>query len=340
MKLISFAVPCYNSENYMKKCIDSLLVGKEKVEIILIDDGSTDNTPKIADNYQEKYPDIIRVIHKENGGHGSGIMAGLEHATGLYYMVVDSDDWADPTALTKLLDLIESMLHNGNSVDLLVANYVYEHVEDNTSHTINYHGILPCDRIFTWDQSRRFGILRYLTMHSAFYKTELLRNAKLNIPLHTFYVDNVYLYVPLPMVKTLYYCDVDFYRYYIGRSDQSVNESIMIKRVDQHLLVSKLILESHDLAELKKSNKKLYIFMRNYASIIVTTTAMLLTLDGSKESIHKLMEYWKYLKEVHPKFYPHLRYRSLAGFFAYKNIIMRKISLFGYRMVRKFYKFT
>ena len=91
MKDISFVVPCYNSEAYMEKCIDSLLIGKNQVEIIIVDDGSTDKTGKIADDYHKKYPEIIKVIHQENGGHGEGINVGLKHATGKYFKVVDSD---------------------------------------------------------------------------------------------------------------------------------------------------------------------------------------------------------------------------------------------------------
>lgn len=77
MKLLSITVPCYNSQDYMKHCIDSLLVGGNEVEIIIVDDGSTDSTGEIADQYQTEYPEIVRVIHKKNGGHGSAVNAGI-----------------------------------------------------------------------------------------------------------------------------------------------------------------------------------------------------------------------------------------------------------------------
>ena len=80
LKKITFTVPCYNSEEYMERCIDSLLVGRDEVEIIIVNDGSTDKTGSIADNYAKKYPNIVRVIHKENGGHGSGVNRGLKEA--------------------------------------------------------------------------------------------------------------------------------------------------------------------------------------------------------------------------------------------------------------------
>ena len=124
-KLISFCVPSYNSEAYMEKCIDSLLVGGDRVEIIIVNDGSKDNTGAIADSYKERYPDIVKVVHKENGGHGSGVNAGIREATGIYYKVVDSDDWADEEGLKILLDTIEKHLNEGTSPDTYFVNYIF-----------------------------------------------------------------------------------------------------------------------------------------------------------------------------------------------------------------------
>ncbi len=339
MKLISFAVPCYNSEAYMHRCVDSLLTGGDKVEIILVNDGSTDRTGAIADEYKEKYPNIIKVVHKENGGHGSGIMTGLKEAEGLYYKVVDSDDWADPDALQKILSIIEEFKDKDDLLDLIVCNYVYEH-EQRKKHTVHYRGILPRHRKFSWSECGAFDISRYIIMHAVFYRTEIVRQSQLEIPLHTFYVDNVFLYSPLPLVKSIYYSDVDFYRYFIGRADQSVSEANMIKRVDQQILVSKLILKKHDLAAIRQREPKLYRYMINYASIMVLISASLLTIDGSPAAIEKLMEYWRYLKENHPQHYAHLRYRSLAGFFAYKSKFIRLFTVAGYRLVQRIYKFN
>lgn len=339
MKLISFAVPCYNSENYMRHCVDTLLTGGDKVEIILVNDGSTDQTGAIADEYKEKYPNIIKVVHKENGGHGSGIMAGLKEAEGLYYKVVDSDDWADPKALQKILQVIEEFLQKEDPLDMIVCNYVYEH-EQRSNHTVHYRGILPRWRKFSWSECGPFDITRYIIMHAVFYRTDLVRQSDLQIPLHTFYVDNIFVYSPLPLVKSIYYADVDFYRYFIGRADQSVNEANMIKRVDQQILVSKLILGKHDLAAIRNREPKLYRHMINYASIMVLIAASLLTLDGSDQAIEKLMAYWAFLKENYPQHYAHLRYRSLAGFFAFKNKGIRKVTVAGYRLIQKLYKFN
>ena len=84
MKFISFAIPCYNSEAYMEKAIQSILKGGEDVEIIIVNDGSKDGTEEIARHYADLYPTIIKAVNKENGGHGDAVNAGLAHACLLY----------------------------------------------------------------------------------------------------------------------------------------------------------------------------------------------------------------------------------------------------------------
>ena len=228
MKLLTFAVPCYNSEAYMEHCIQTLLEGGEDVEIILIDDGSKDGTAAIADRYAAEYPTIVKAVHQENGGHGEGVNQGLRRASGLYYKVVDSDDWADVDALKKVVEQLRAFSQMEQPVDLLVCNYVYEHVEDNTQKVMRYTNVFPRDRVFTWEEIGRFRPSQYLLMHSVFYRTQLLRDCGLELPKHTFYVDNIFVYQPLPFVETIYYMDLDFYRYFIGRADQSVNEQVMV----------------------------------------------------------------------------------------------------------------
>ena len=128
MKYISFAIPCYNSQDYMAHAIESILPGGEDVEIIIVNDGSKDDTLKIAREYEGKYPDIVRVVDKENGGHGDAVTAGLTHASGSYFKVVDSDDWVDEEALLKILSAVKGFVDADSKVDMLISNYVYEKV--------------------------------------------------------------------------------------------------------------------------------------------------------------------------------------------------------------------
>ena len=337
MKLITFAVPCYNSAAYMDRCIKTLLEAGDEAEIILVDDGSTDDTPAIADRYAEQYPDVVRVIHQPNGGHGEGVNQGLAHATGLYYKVVDSDDWLDVPSLHKVMDQLRTFAEN--PVDMVVCNYVYEHVEDNTSHTVNYRNVFPVGKVFTWEEIHKFLPSQNLLMHSVIYRSQLLRDCGLVLPKHTFYVDNIFVYQPLPFVKTMYYMDLDLYRYFIGRADQSVNESIMVKRVDQQLRVTRHMIDCQDLDALK-GEKKLRAYMLHYLSMMMAVSDIFLLLDGSAEAKEKQKGLWQYLREHTSA----AVYRSIRfGFGGVTNLPFPKgdaIVVGGYRIARKIFKFN
>ena len=340
-KLITFAVPCYNSAAYMDHCVQTLLTGGEDIEIILVDDGSTkDDTPAICDRYAAEYPDIVRAIHQENGGHGEGVNQGLRHAAGLYYKVVDSDDWLDEEALQKVLAKLREFAALPRPVDLVIANYVYEHVEDNTRKVMRYTNVFPRDKIFTWDDIGRFGPSQYLLMHSVIYRTEMLRACGLELPKHTFYVDNIFVYQPLPSVKSLYYMDVDLYRYFIGRADQSVNEKVMMGRVDQQVRITKIMIDAHDLRRVLKDKPKLGRYMRNYLAMMMTISSIFLIMDGSPEALGKKTELWEYLRRVDNGLYHKLKYRSVSFVGNIPGYQGRKLSLKLYRLAWKIYKFN
>lgn len=341
MKKISFVVPCYNSQDYMERCIDSLLIGGEDVEIIIVNDGSKDNTKKIADRYQKKYPSIVKAIHKENGGHGSGVNAGIKNATGKYFKVVDSDDWLDKNALLKLLDEIKKMEKGKKEVDLIVCNYIYDHLYENEQKVMSYKNVFPIGKICTWNDIYYFNASQYLLMHSLLYKTSVLRKSKVELPEHTFYVDNIFAYQPLPFVKSICYFDLDLYHYFIGREDQSVNETVMIGRVDQQIRVTKIIASSLDLKVVKENYPKLYKYLVRVISMMITISSVYLLMKGDDESYEKRKELWKYIKEIDKNLYMKLRLTKLSGA---TYILPGKaggyITLKGYKLAQKIYKFN
>ena len=340
-KLITFAVPCYNSAAYMEHCVDTLLQGGDDIEIILVDDGSTkDETPAICDRYQERYPGIVRAIHQENGGHGEGVNQGIRNAQGVYYKVVDSDDWVDVDALKKVLDKLRQFQRDEKPIDMMIANYVYEHVEDNTQKVVNYRNVFPVGRVFGWEQIGRFRPSQYLLMHSVIYRTQLLRDCGLELPKHTFYVDNIFVYQPLPAVKNMYYMDVDLYRYFIGRADQSVNEKVMVTRVDQQLRVTYHMIGSHDLRQVSAQHKKLGRYMFNYLAMMMAISSIFLIIDKSPEALGKRTQLWEYLRTVDSAVYHKMKYRAVSAFTNFPGYQGRKLSVQLYRLARKIYKFN
>lgn len=333
MKYISFVVPCYNSEDYMEKCIDSLLIGKDDVEIIIVDDGSTDKTGKIADRYQKKYPSIVKAIHQPNGGHGEGINTGLKHATGKYFKVVDSDDWVDKKAYKEILKKVKKI-----DADLIVMNYVYTYTDGRENQTINFSNVFKNNEVIGWDQIGRFKATQYLSLHSMMYKKSVLDEAKIKLPKHVFYEDNLFIYLPLPYTKSIYYLDVDFYQYFIGRADQSVQEPQLIKRSSHQVLVTKEICNKYDLETIE--NKKLRKLMYRECVFVMTIGVIFSRLAYNEEGEKQFLELWDSIKESNPKLYKRMKHFTMASMVSFKGNFGRFLSIKGYRLAHKLVKFN
>ena len=332
MKLLTFAIPCYNSQDYMEHCIETLLPGGEDVEILIVDDGSKDRTAEIADAYEAKYPGIVRAIHQENGGHGEAVNAGIRNATGLFFKVVDSDDWVDAESYRKILEKLRELAGGKDTLDMFIANYVYE--KEGAKHKkVMRCSALPKDRMFTWRDVSHFRKGQYILMHSVIYRTQLLRECGLELPKHTFYVDNIYVYTPLPSVKNIYYMDVDFYRYFIGREDQSVNEKVMIGRIDQQIRVNKIMVDEFDLWKIP--NRKLRRYMFNYLEIITVISTIMLIRSGTEENLEKKRELWQYIKKKDIRLFHHLRMGILGNTMNLPGKGGRKISVAAYKISQK-----
>ena len=340
LKLITFTVPCYNSAAYMDKCVSTLLHAGDEAEIILVDDGSADVTGAIADGYAARYPGIVRAIHQENGGHGEGINQGLRNATGLYFKVVDSDDWLDGEALDKLMALLRDFAKLEQPVDLVVTNYVYERVHENVQRPVRYHNALPEGRVFGWNDIGRFKQGQFMTMHTLIYRTALLHEMGLTLPKHTFYVDSLYAFQPMPSVRTIYYLNVDLYRYFIGRDDQSITEENMTRRIEQHMLVTRLLADSFDLEAMRSTNPKLARYMNHFLSVLMMICTLYPLRSDNPEYIAKSDELWGWLKANHPATYRRMRYFTPNAVFLLPGRAGRAIDLFIYRIVRRFYKFN
>lgn len=322
----------------MRNCVDSLLEGGDLVEILIVDDGSKDDTAKIADEYAEKFPGIVKAIHQENGGHGEAVNAGIRNAQGLYFKVVDSDDWVNKDAYLAILEKLREIAGGPDTLDMMISNFVYEKSGAKRKKVMRYKRYLPEGKIFTWQEISKMPVGKYILMHSVIYRTGLLRECGLQLPKHTFYVDNLFVYQPLPSVRTMYYMDVNFYRYFIGREDQSVNEQIMIKRIDQQLLVNRLMIDA--IAGRKLPDKHMKQYMLRYLDIITTVSSIMLLRSGTEENLEKKKDLWKYLKESDIHVYRKLRLGILGRAVNLPGDKGRDISVAIYRVAQKFYGFN
>jgi glycosyltransferase involved in cell wall biosynthesis len=338
MKLITFTVPSYNSAGYMHKCIDSLLKGGDEVEILIVDDGSRDETGAIADRYQAEYPGICRAIHQENGGHGEGINQGLRYATGRYFKVVDSDDWVNEAALRRVLDTIRDW--TDEEADLIVCNYVYEYADGSPTKTICYKNVFPDGKIVRWEETKRFSPSQYLTLHSAIYRTEILRRCGRVLPKHIFYEDNLFVYDPLPLTEKVCYLNADFYRYLIGREGQSVAEATMVKRWSHQMLVTKEIFAAHDLKKLQAQNPRLARYMYQELELMVTIASIFTRMNRTDEAEAEVRKMWAEMRAQNPRLARRLRYASLATFVNFPGKAGRSVSIFFYHFAHKIVAFN
>ena len=310
MKLLTVTVPCYNSQDYMKNCIESLLPGGDRVEIIIIDDGSKDNTGLIADQYAAQYPNIVKVIHQENGGHGEGINQGLRHATGKYFKVVDSDDKLNEDFIT-FLDTLEACEAQGG-VDLLVTNYYYVHSDGIGDRSINYSSVLPQGRIFGWSQIGRFRPHQMLTIHSCTFRTDCMRACGQDLPKKTFYEDNLMVCRTLPHVEKLYYLNVDLYRYWIGREGQSVQKDVLMRRYSHQILCTELCFCSFRFDEIE--NPKLRQYLEHELFLMFGISILYTRLNKTRETDEAISKMWETCRAHDRKWANHFRQRTVLTF--------------------------
>ena len=336
MKLLTVTVPCYNSQDYMRHCIESLLPGGERVEILIIDDGSKDDTGRIADEYAEKYPTIVRVIHQENGGHGEGINQGLRHASGTYFKVVDSDDWLSDD-FPAFLDLLEQCEARGG-VDLAVTNYYYVHSDGIGDRSINYSSVLPEGRVFTWADTRPFRIHQMLTIHSCTFRTENMRKWGCELPKHTFYEDNLMVYLTLPHTRRMVYMNADLYRYAIGRPDQSVQRTVMMKRYHHQILVTERCFTSCHLDDIQEPRLKRY--MRHELFVMFGIAILFTRLNRTVETDAALERMWETCMAFDPKWGGYFRNRSPLRFICLPGRFGQNVSGLVYKLANKVVRFN
>ncbi|MCR4611271.1 MAG: glycosyltransferase [Lachnospiraceae bacterium] len=338
-KLLTIAIPCYNSQDYMDKAVRSVLSGGDKVEILIVDDGSLDDTARIADRYEEEYPNIVRAIHQKNGGHGVAVNTGIREAKGMYFKVLDSDDWFEKNAYKKYLDTLEMLSKREELVDLLITNFVYEKPSENHRRRMLFRALFPTDKVIAWEDMKRnikgFSIL----MHAVTYRTQLLRDIGLELPAHTFYVDNLFVYEPLPHVKKFYYLDEDLYRYYIGREGQSITEQTMIRRIDQQFAVNYRMIDAVDLYKDVKS-PRLRAYMLGYLEMITVVSTSLSHVSKDPVNYEKAKKLWQYIKDKDKRVYYHIRFGIFGQAVAKPGALGRFISVKCYHLTQWFMRFN
>ncbi len=253
-KILTISIAAYNAESDISRCLDSLINSGvlEKLDVVVVNDGSKDQTSKIVKEYVEKYKDSIHMIDKENGGHGSTINSSIKVAEGKYYKILDSDDWVDSNNLAKLVCYLEA-----NNVDLVLNPY---HEVAYSDHSVKKMVEMERNQL---EYEIKYDIKKLsekcvLFMHSLTFKTDVIKKMGSIIDEHCFYVDMEYSIFPMLYVRDFVYLDYSVYQYLLGSQTQSMNIQNMIKRREQHLKVIKRLIEFYN-----NNESKLCINLRN-----------------------------------------------------------------------------
>ena len=339
VKLLTVAVPCYNSAAYMEKAVRSLVVGGEEMDVLLVDDGSTDETGAIADQLAQEYPAIIRVIHQPNGGHGAGLNRGIETAKGIYFKVVDSDDRLDAEGLKALLNLLRDHTEPDAQADLVVHDYVYDHGEEQAVFSIDYAGPFPQDRLFTWADCRRFSPANQFLIHCLVYRVGMLREHRYTLPEHTFYEDNLYVYQPLPWVQKLLYLHKPVYAYNVARDGQSVSEQNLIKRIDQLTSMITKMATTWRKSELDALPKPLRQYMINNVSGQLWSLCALHHIADTDESRKLNENMWRTIRDWDPDYYKAILRNPIGSMAHWQSGVGKWALVSAYRLGHKIMKF-
>lgn len=329
-KTLTFVVPAYNMTEYLERCVMSLIAAKrnDDIEVLIVDDGSSDGTLEMAQKFEARYPGIVRAIHQENKGHGGAVNTGIAAASGMYVKVVDADDWVGPESLEQVMAVLREEADSTEPIDMLVTNYVYDKVGKRNKHVVNFRHAMKAGERLAWNDLGHFGLAEYILMHALTYRTAVVRESGMQLPEHTFYVDFIYAYQPFPWVKTMKYLDTPFYHYFIGRDGQSVQTDVMIRRVDQLRLVNQCMVRAtpeHDTVP-----DGLYRYMIHFLAIESSVASVFMILSRDPENYEKKKDMWDDIKAYSPTIYKDVRKKAMSRALNLRGSIGRFVIRKGY----------
>lgn len=329
-KTLTFVVPAYNMTEYLERCVMSLIAAKrnDDIEVLIVDDGSSDGTLEMAQKFEARYPGIVRAIHQENKGHGGAVNTGIAAASGMYVKVVDADDWVGPESLEQVMAVLREEADSTESIDMLVTNYVYDKVSKRNKHVVNFRHAMKAGERLAWNDLGHFGLAEYILMHALTYRTAVVRESGMQLPEHTFYVDFIYAYQPFPWVKTMKYLDTPFYHYFIGRDGQSVQTDVMIRRVDQLRLVNQCMVRATP--ERGTVPDGLYRYMIHFLAIESSVASVFMILSRDPENYEKKKDMWDDIKAYSPTIYKDVRKKAMSRALNLRGSIGRFVIRKGY----------
>ncbi|MFR2313172.1 MAG: glycosyltransferase family 2 protein [Weissella confusa] len=236
-KLLTIVIPSYNAAEFLTHNLDQLVNVKrlQEMEILIVNDGSNDDTAIVGSRYENDYPESVRLINKQNGGHGSTINVGIQHATGKYFKVVDADDWLNTESLDDLIEKISDL-----EIDLILTPYVTVDAKNGKMTRVDVAKGVPVGEKFDYSD----GYLnRVPEFHMQTIRTKILQDNNIRMDENTFYVDAEFILYATPYVNSIQFFDIPLYYYQINQGTQSTSQEVLIRNGDRHLFVIRQIVK-------------------------------------------------------------------------------------------------
>lgn len=317
-KILSISVAAYNLEKLIAKNIESFVNSeiREKLEIIITDDESKDSTPQIVEQYQEKYPGIVRLIKQKNAGPGSTVNSGIKNAKGKYFKMVDGDDWVVTENLKEIVEFLEK-----NDVDMVITNYqVFSNKDERIIDNCKFNLPNKKELIFK-DYCENLD----LAMHSVMFKTSILQENNIVLD-NGFYTDIEYVLLPTEYIKTFSYINLDFYVYLVAQANQSVSAQSMRKNIKMHELVLDRLTSYYESKKKENLNENMLIYIRNRVAIMAANQlSTYLTYDNPKERLNIIKKFHKELKNKSVDIYSKYTKNKKALVIVYSNYVLTNI---------------
>lgn len=286
-KVLTISIAAYNVEKYIRNTLNSLLAFEvlDDIEVIIVDDGGTDNSLKIAKEYELKYPNTFKVIHKENGGYGSTVNYSVAIASGKYFRLLDGDDWYDKNEFVKFVNKLKTI-----DTDMVVTNFKKNYSDKEID------GL--SSKYFTTDreiQIENINVNEGIPMHAITYKTSIIRSSGLKLKEHLLYTDNYYVAIPLTHVNTVAFYNYYVYHYRLGQIGQSVDINVQLKNINQNEIITYDLLDFYSKLNLDKVRARVYL-CRRIASSCSDHFAIAIKRAISKETLKYIIDFDKKIK--------------------------------------------
>ena len=332
-KVLTVSIAAYNVEKFIKKTLESLLVkGIEILEVLVEDDGGTDDTARIVKEYEKKYPGIIKFVHKENGGYGSTINKSIELAEGKYFKQLDGDDWYDSENFEKLLELLKNI-----DTDAVYTPYK-KYFENRDEYVLkdyfdeNSNGEYKADQIIN-------KCTHSLEMYTMMYKTKILKDKKINLLTKCLYTDKEYAMYPMIYTETIYITHLPIYVYRYGRDEQSMSVNSKRKHYEEQIKVNKRCLDIiREQDDVMTEEKRKYMY--NYVGLEAASTVgnFLIILPPSKENLKKIKLFEEYIYENNIQAYNEMhrlsRIAKILKKTNYNYLLYKLISLYKVKKMK------